>query len=312
MKKLWYAACAAAFCLMLSSCAPNVGKITYSGGFDAPTVFSLSEEAAARVGKDYPIYKPVFPREADPEEYDKKLLRVFGVSHPEGEKVERGMKYTCDDGASLTIYDTGHYRYDFSEKLTMENVQTDEEALTMVQDFLRKWDMELPDTFRVEIRDAGIPLEPDNKESAKRAVKSIQFYQPTIDGYRVTCDKDVLGAYVQQDGIKYFYGDRIDYAIDRTMPGLSLEEVEKLKPRWVGGTCRSPESSEEEGKKPCSYASDTPVIFTDVEICLNRSHTSALYQPVYVFKGTRRDEDGNEHPYEWEVPALEMHYRFHL
>ena len=61
MKKLWYAACAAAFCLMLSSCVPNVGKITYSGGFDAPTVFSLSEEAAARVGKDYPIYKPVFP-----------------------------------------------------------------------------------------------------------------------------------------------------------------------------------------------------------------------------------------------------------
>ena len=108
------------------------------------------------------------------------------------------------------------------------------------------------------------------------------------------------------------YPDCFVYAIDRTMPGLSLEEVEKLKPRWVGGTCRSPESSEEEGKKPCSYASDTPVIFTDVEICLNRSHTSALYQPVYVFKGTRRDEDGNEHPYEWEVPALEMHYRFHL
>ncbi len=304
MKKVWCVVCAAVLCAVLSSCASHEVKYR-SPGPDVSTEFALSAEAANRVGREYPIYKPVFERESSPEEYDRKLFRAFGVGNTEGEALDNEMKYTCDNGASLTIYNGGSYYYDFVDAFTSENNQTDEEALAMTLDFLQSrgiWPSSEP--FDMEVLDGYSARDNNDKYSVTYKSKQIRFYQTSLGGYRLLTNKEGLFVHVQQGGVCRISNYYVDYSQDRMVSCLSLEEITRLNPKDVGTThcLRDPDGEEE---FPYSYDSDTPVIFTDVEICLGKSDAS--YQPVYVFKGTRCDVNGKEHQWEWEVPALKTH-----
>ena len=298
MKKLWYAACAAVLCAVLSSCASHEVKYR-SPGPDVSTEFALSAEAANRVGREYPIYKPVSERKSSPEEYDRKLFRAFGVGNTEGEALDNGMKYTCDNGASLTIFEDGGYCYDFLAVRAPKENQTEEKATEVLENFLRQRGLEMPaEPFRARRHEVYVK---DDAYGDSYAVEIVDFYPMAIDGYYVLYGDADMHAYVQADEVYYIISKYEGRQIDRMVSCRSLEEIAKLELKKIGETYCPPDVDRED-KGPYSYDSDTPVIFTDVEICLEKN--GDFYQPVYTFKGTRCDVDGNEHRWEWMVPAF--------
>lgn len=244
------------------------------------------------MGKNLPLYKIVRRRTPKNEKYyDGCLFKAFAGSINETIKRDRFTKYVCNDGDSLEIYDDGNYVFT-SKRSSKETIRTsDQEIILLAEEYLKNNAL-LPDGFK-----AGKTLGGTYNADGTPVMKSVGFYHK-INGYEIYGRSDIT-VEIDAYGICAIYSIYSNYEFEKNVRCLSYEEVLDIDPLQEGQILYDP--AKLKGKIDSVIINELKIMYYDSPF--NQPELNYI-QPIYQFKGTAFDGDGNSTDYYWTISAI--------
>ena len=256
-----------------------------------PFEFELGNQKN-ELGKEIGLYK-IKPRRTikNSEYYDGYLFKLFCGNIIRSTEYKQYTRYTCGDGDTLEIYNSGSFIFSHNRDCTKVINIPDEQVVELAEEYLKNNDL-LPNGFTI-----GKSLGGTYDENGKPLIKSVCFCRE-IGGYEVYGRSDIT-VEVDAQGIDAIYSIYSDYEFERNIRCLSYNELIDIDPLKEGQIVYDATKLNAEVSK--IIIKEFKIMYYDSPI--NQPELSYI-QPVYQFKGVAVDSEGNGTDCYWTISAI--------